>query len=42
MDDIVNYFHNDGLVCEFEPKKGYSDYPKMLEKIISFVNAKTK
>ncbi|CDW85454.1 adenylate kinase [Stylonychia lemnae] len=38
MKDILDYYRESGLLCEFEPKKGINDYPKMLDAVIEFVN----
>eukprot|EP00347_Sterkiella_histriomuscorum_P006808 403351352 len=38
MKDILDFYRERELLCEFEPKKGINDYPLMLDKVIEFVN----
>jgi len=35
----LDYFESLGVLCQFEPKKGVADYPKMLDAILNFVNS---
>jgi hypothetical protein len=40
MHDVLEIYRDEEVLCQFEPKKGVADYPKMLETIINFVNSR--
>ena len=39
MHEVLDFYRDEEVLCQFEPKKGVADYPKMLETIIDFVNS---
>lgn len=40
MHEVLDFYRDEDVLCQFEPKKGVADYPKMLETIIDFVNSR--
>ncbi len=38
MHDIISYFESQGILRQFEPKKGVADYPTMRSIVFDFVN----
>ena len=38
MHDIIDFFNEQGVLKQFEPKKGVTDYPQMRQIVVDFVN----
>jgi adenylate kinase family enzyme len=39
--EVLDFFEERDVLCQFEPQKGVADYPQMLETIVQFVNKTT-
>ena len=38
MKEVVDFYRAKNLLCEFEPKRGIDDFPKMLDAVVNFSN----